>query len=59
MAHYRAYLVGRDGHYIKTVDLNCNDDNDAKKRAARMVDGHDIELWEHTRKIAKFHGKTD
>jgi hypothetical protein len=23
MAHYRAYLIGCDGHHIKAVDLNC------------------------------------
>jgi hypothetical protein len=33
MAHYRAYLIGCDGHHIKAVDLNCTDDDDAKKRA--------------------------
>jgi hypothetical protein len=59
MAHYRAYLIGRDGHYIKAVDLNCNDDDAAMKRAARMVDGHDVELWEHARRIAKFNGKKE
>jgi hypothetical protein len=26
----------------------------AKKRAERMVDGHDVELWEHARRIAIF-----
>jgi hypothetical protein len=33
MAHYRAYLIGCDGHRIKAVDLNCTDDDDAKNRA--------------------------
>jgi hypothetical protein len=26
------------------------------KRALKMVDGHDVELWQHERKIAKFNG---
>jgi len=57
MAHYRAYLVGRDSNFIKAVDLICDDDDAAKKCAERMVDGHDVELWEHARRIAKFEGK--
>jgi hypothetical protein len=52
MTHYRAYLIGRDSHLIKAVDFNCDDDEAAKKRAERMVDGHDVELWEHARRIA-------
>jgi len=57
MTHYRAYLMGRDSHVIKVVDLICDDDDAAKKRAERMVDGHDVELWQHARRIAKFEGK--
>ena len=54
MAHYRAYLVGQDS---KAVDLDCEDDDAAIKRAQKMVDGHDVELWQHARRIAKFdHG---
>ena len=44
MTHYRACLMGRDSHVIKVVDLICDDDDAAKKRAERMVDGHDVEL---------------
>jgi len=32
MAHYRAYLVGRDSNFIKAVDLDCVDDAAAKMR---------------------------
>jgi hypothetical protein len=54
MAHYRAYLVGQDSYFIKAVDLDCEDDDAARKRAQKMVDGHDVELWQHARRIAKF-----
>jgi hypothetical protein len=54
MAHYRAYLVGQDSYFIKAIDLECDDDEAAKKRAQKMVDGHDVELWQHARRIAKF-----
>ena len=57
MAHYRAYLVGHDSYFIKAVDLDCEDDDAARKRAQKMVDGHVVELWQHARRIAKFEGK--
>jgi hypothetical protein len=47
MTYYQAYLVGRDGSCIKTIDVICADDEAAVKRALKMVDGHDVELW-HT-----------
>jgi hypothetical protein len=57
MAHYRAYLVGQDSYFIKAIDLDCEDDAAVRKRAQKMVDGHDVELWQHARRIAKFeHG---
>jgi hypothetical protein len=56
MAHYQAHFIGRDGHFMKTVDLICDDDDGARKCALQMVDGHDVELWEHDRRIAKFEG---
>jgi hypothetical protein len=59
MAHYRAYLIGCDGHSIKAVDLNCTDDDAARKRAEQMVDGHNVELWEHARRIARFANKQE
>ena len=54
MAHYRAYLVGQDSYFIKAIDLDCEDDDAAMKRAQKMVDGHNVELWQHDRRIAKF-----
>jgi len=57
MTHYQAYLVGQDSYFIKAVDLDCEDDDAAMKRAQKMVDGHNVELWQHDRRIAKFeHG---
>jgi len=50
MTHYRAYLIGR-------AISNCADDDAAKKRAEPMVSDHDVELWQHARRSAKFDGK--
>jgi hypothetical protein len=54
MAHYRAYFLGRDGHFIKAVDIICDDDEGAKQQALRMVDDSDIELWQKDRRVEKF-----
>lgn len=56
MAHYRAYLIGHDGRFMKAVDLICDDDDGARKCAGKMVDGHDVELWQRDRRIEKFEG---
>jgi hypothetical protein len=37
--------------------LECADDTDATEQAERLVDGHDVELWQRDRKIAKFERK--
>src|SRR5205814_177089 len=49
---YRAYVVGEDGHFIRAVQLVCSDDSAARAEAKRLVDGHDIELWQGDRKVA-------
>jgi hypothetical protein len=56
MTHYRAYLIGRDGYFMKSVDLICDDDDGARKCARQMVDGHDVELWQQDRRVEKFEG---
>jgi hypothetical protein len=57
MAHYRAYMIGRDGHFQSAVNLDCADDKAAMESAKQFVDGHDVELWQRDRKIAKFDAK--
>jgi hypothetical protein len=57
MAEYRAYIIGTDGHFLRAVEILCPDDAAAKEYAKQLVDGHDIELWQRDRKIAKFEHK--
>jgi hypothetical protein len=57
MPHYRAYIVGRDGHFDRAVVLDCADDKAAIESAKQFVDGHDVELWQCGRRIAKFDAK--
>jgi hypothetical protein len=59
MQHYRVYVVGKDGHFIKSIDLNCTDDSAAIESAKQLIDGHDIELWQRDRHIAKFDHKPE
>jgi hypothetical protein len=51
---YRAYMVGADGHFVDAVWLDCADDAEATEKAKQLVDGHDVELWQRARKIARF-----
>jgi len=54
MAEYRTYIVGHDGHFIRSVGLVCPDDETAKEYAKNLVDCHDVELWQADRKIQAF-----
>jgi hypothetical protein len=55
MQHYRVYVIGLDGHFIRSIDLSCTDDS----AAIELIDGHDLELWQHDRRIARFDGKLE
>ena len=57
MIGYRAYILGSDGHIQQRVDLSCGSDEEAKKQAERLVDGHDVELWHLNRRICDFKAK--
>jgi hypothetical protein len=54
MQEYRAYVIARDGRIKQRIDLTCADDGEAKETAKRLVDGHDVELWEGVRLVAVF-----
>jgi hypothetical protein len=59
MKDYRAYIINDDGHFGKAVNLFCEDDEEAKEKAKRLVDGHDVELWQRERKVALFKRKPE
>ena len=54
MPDYRAFLIGPDGRIQSRIELICIDNDDAQEHAKRLVDGHDVELWQFDRKIATF-----
>jgi hypothetical protein len=54
LQHYRAYIMGHDGHILSAVELFGENDEAAKEQARQLVDGHDVELWQLDRKISVF-----
>jgi hypothetical protein len=54
MPEYRAYIVGQDRHLYSSKSLDCADDVEASEAAKQLVDGHDVELWQRDRMVAKF-----
>lgn len=41
---YSAYVIGDDGHVQNRVEVHCDDDEEAKRCAEQLVDGHAIEM---------------
>jgi hypothetical protein len=58
MPFYRAYIVGLHDRPIGVVQLDCIDDESAIKSAARLVDSHDVELWQMDRSVARFDARS-
>ena len=54
MPDYRVYVIGMDGHFSSSIPLECADDTEAMEKAKQLVDGHDVELWQRDRKVARF-----
>jgi hypothetical protein len=54
MPGYRAYIIGRDGHFTKAIALDCADDDAAIESAKQLINGYDVELWQRDRRIARF-----
>jgi hypothetical protein len=57
MPQYCAYIIGSDGEFQNSVPLECADDALSLKKAEQLLDGHHVELWQFTRKIATFDHK--
>ena len=54
MDEYRAYVIGADDHIINRVDIRCSDEEEARRLAKVVVDGHAVELWQAGRFIERF-----
>jgi hypothetical protein len=54
MQEYRAFILGSDCRVQDSVDLFCENEDEAIKAAKQLVDGHDVELWQPERRIERF-----
>ncbi len=54
MPAYQAYIVGLHSRPIGVVRMDCADDDTAITSASRLVDGHDVELWQMDRAVVRF-----
>jgi hypothetical protein len=60
MPDYRAYIIGRDGHFFGAEFLSeCADEEAAKNAAQKLVDRHDVELWDRDRLIIRLSSKKE
>jgi hypothetical protein len=59
MPEYRAFIVGGDGHFSGFEELVCDDDAKAIEKAKRLVDGHDVELWNGARLVVVLQHTSD
>lgn len=53
VAEYRVYIVGLDGHFLRCQELVCPDDREALVQAKRLLDKHDIEIWNADRLVTR------
>ncbi len=53
MPEYRAYIVGRDGHYLRSQAFVATDDESAIEHAGKFIDVDDVESWSGTRFVAR------
>ena len=57
MRDYRAYILGTEGHrFIKAKEFLSDhpDDATALNAAKRLIDGHEVEVWDCGRLVARF-----
>jgi hypothetical protein len=50
MPGYYIYTLGDDGHIQSRVNAICDDEEQVKRYAEQLVDGHVLELWQEARK---------
>jgi hypothetical protein len=54
---YYAYVIGDDGHVRNRIEVLCDNDDEAKRCAEQLVDGHAIELWQEGVELRPFSPK--
>ena len=54
MPTYRVLTLGPNRKIEAAKDIECANDEEAITKAKQLLDGHDIELWEHGRFLSWF-----
>ncbi|MDA9490821.1 hypothetical protein XI08_17340 [Bradyrhizobium sp. CCBAU 11361] len=54
MREFRAYIIDGEGHITLRIDLEVQDEAEARERARLLVDGHAVELWEGATRLDRF-----
>ena len=60
MPEYRAYILNVDGErfvWAANFSNDHSDDAGAMEAAKKLVEGHDVELWDGGRLVARFDGE--
>jgi hypothetical protein len=56
MPDYRAYILGGEGHrFLRVAEFSRDhaDDATALRAAKNLLDGHDVEVWDGGRLVAR------
>jgi hypothetical protein len=59
MPDYRAYVIKNNHVAGVPVVFTCDSDQEAIQQAKKLVDGHDIELWDGSRFVIGIKSKED
>jgi hypothetical protein len=58
MPDYRIYLVTEDDHIASTpLKIACDDDLSAVRQSEKLLDRHDIQVWEGRRLVTRLKSK--
>jgi hypothetical protein len=50
---YRVYFIGDDNHIHDSQIIDCDTDDSAIEKAATLLNGSELEVWERSRMIVK------
>ena len=54
MGGYYVYVFGDGGHITNRIIVVCDNDDEAKRCAKQLIDGHAVEFWQEARWLATF-----
>ncbi|MGY3506847.1 MULTISPECIES: hypothetical protein [unclassified Bradyrhizobium] len=55
---YRAYILDDEGRITGVHELDCANGEEAKEKAAQLLDGHNLDVWQRERHVTRLKGHT-